>query len=222
MFTFTPTKKAVSIALLSVGVFASSSALATTEFVPGKTKVANGDVVSYQGECFEAQNNPGTWETPSASATWFWTSAECGVVTPTATPVPTAAPTATPTVTPTAEPTSVVTPPPSTGDAWATGSTYNTGDEVTHNGATYVAGWWTKGQEPGTTGEWGVWKLTSGTVVTPTPTAAPTVTPTAAPTVTPTVAPTITPTAAPTVTPTAAPTVTPTAAPTVTPTAAPT
>ena len=68
MFTFTPTKKAVSIALFSVGVFASSSALAATEFIPGTTKAANGDVVSYLGECYEAQNNPGTWETPSASA----------------------------------------------------------------------------------------------------------------------------------------------------------
>lgn len=164
MFTFTPTKKAVSIALFSAGVFASSSALATTEFDPGKTKVANGDVVSYQGECYEAQNNPGTWETPSASATWFWTATDCGGVAPTATPVPTAvptvaptatpAPTAEPTVAPTAEPTA----PPVTGNAWDAGSIYNNGDEVTHNGATYIAGWWTKGQEPGTTGEWGVWK----------------------------------------------------------------
>ena len=35
---------------------------------------------------------------------------------------------------------------------------YNKGDTVVLNGTTYVAGWWTKGQEPGTTGEWGVWK----------------------------------------------------------------
>ncbi len=76
MFTFTPTKKAVSIALLSAGVFASSSALAATEFVPGKTKIANGDVVSYQGNCFEAQNSPGTWETPKAGS-WFWDEVTC-------------------------------------------------------------------------------------------------------------------------------------------------
>ncbi|PKF62044.1 hypothetical protein CW745_08600, partial [Psychromonas sp. psych-6C06] len=50
---------------------------------------------------------------------------------------------------------------------------YNTGDEVTHNGNTYVAAWWTQGQEPGTTGEWGVWKLQGGSVVTPAPTATP-------------------------------------------------
>ncbi|MGF1723091.1 Ig-like domain-containing protein [Photobacterium nomapromontoriensis] len=45
-------------------------------FVPGETKVQNGEMVIYNGECFVAQNNPGVWETPNASS-WFWTTAEC-------------------------------------------------------------------------------------------------------------------------------------------------
>ncbi|MCE7577720.1 Ig-like domain-containing protein [Aliivibrio fischeri] len=45
-------------------------------FIPGKTQVENGDVVSYENQCFIAQNNPGVWETPSASS-WFWTLTEC-------------------------------------------------------------------------------------------------------------------------------------------------
>ncbi|OCH14457.1 Ig-like domain-containing protein [Aliivibrio sp. 1S128] len=45
-------------------------------FIPGKTQVSNGDVVSYDNQCFIAQNNPGVWETPSASS-WFWALTEC-------------------------------------------------------------------------------------------------------------------------------------------------
>ncbi|MBF4344518.1 hypothetical protein EAY39_27965, partial [Vibrio anguillarum] len=45
-------------------------------FIPGETKVQNGDLVSYNGECFIAKNNPGVWETPNASS-WFWDSAAC-------------------------------------------------------------------------------------------------------------------------------------------------
>ncbi len=79
MFRFSPAKKAVSIALLSTGIFASSGAFAAeTAFVPGKTKAANGDVVSFNGECFTAKNNPGTWETPKAGS-WFWDSVQCSV-----------------------------------------------------------------------------------------------------------------------------------------------
>ncbi len=82
MFTFSPAKKAVSIALLSTGIFASSSAFAAeTVFVPGETKAANGDVVSYNGDCFTAKNNPGTWETPKAGS-WFWDSVQCSGTNP--------------------------------------------------------------------------------------------------------------------------------------------
>lgn len=44
---------------------------------------------------------------------------------------------------------------------WDTAAVYTAGDEVTHDGIAYRAGWWTTGEEPGTTGEWGVWKQTA-------------------------------------------------------------
>ncbi|MEU0986707.1 glycosyl hydrolase family 18 protein [Streptomyces sp. NPDC005953] len=42
--------------------------------------------------------------------------------------------------------------------AWSAGSTYNAGSLVSHKGRTWKAGWWNQGEEPGTTGEWGVWR----------------------------------------------------------------
>ena len=136
-----------------------------TPFIAGETKVSNGDVVSYEGGCFEAQNNPGVWETPS-SASWFWSEVSCAggpVVTPTPIVItPTPAVTPTPVVvtpTPAVTPTPVATPTPVTGGStWQADTVYNSGDTVVVKGITYTAGWWTKGQEPGTTGEWGVWK----------------------------------------------------------------
>ncbi len=41
---------------------------------------------------------------------------------------------------------------------WEKGIVYNTGDKVTHNNKNYEAKWWTTNEEPGTTGQWGVWK----------------------------------------------------------------
>ncbi|GAA0135388.1 hypothetical protein YSY43_22280 [Paenibacillus sp. YSY-4.3] len=40
---------------------------------------------------------------------------------------------------------------------------YNTGDVVSHNGQFWEALWWTQGQEPGTTGQYGPWKLLGNT-----------------------------------------------------------
>ena len=34
---------------------------------------------------------------------------------------------------------------------------YNGGAVVSYNGHKWTAKWWTQGEEPGTTGEWGVW-----------------------------------------------------------------
>ncbi|CEO39441.1 immunoglobulin-like domain-containing protein [Photobacterium kishitanii] len=42
--------------------------------------------------------------------------------------------------------------------AWQADATYVEGDVVSHNGKEWQAGWWTQGNEPGTTGEWGVWR----------------------------------------------------------------
>ncbi|WP_375321916.1 immunoglobulin-like domain-containing protein [Aliivibrio logei] len=41
---------------------------------------------------------------------------------------------------------------------WKADQVYLTDETVSHNGKTWQAGWWTQGDEPGATGEWGVWK----------------------------------------------------------------
>ena len=42
--------------------------------------------------------------------------------------------------------------------AWMKDRVYVEGDTVSHAGAVWEAGWWTRGEVPGTTGEWGVWR----------------------------------------------------------------
>ncbi|MBQ0953196.1 MULTISPECIES: lytic polysaccharide monooxygenase [Streptomyces] len=41
---------------------------------------------------------------------------------------------------------------------WSAGSVYSGGDTVSFGGHTWRAKWWVTGEEPGTTGEWGVWE----------------------------------------------------------------
>lgn len=53
------------------------------------------------------------------------------------------------------------TPPPGgtcTVAQWSPTAIYVGGDEVAHNGHKWKAKWWTTNEEPGTTGEWGVWQ----------------------------------------------------------------
>ena len=68
--------------------------------------------------------------------------------------------------------------------AWSASKVYVGGDTASHNGTEYRAKWWTQGEEPGTTGEWGVWesKGACGGGTDPTSTAGPTETPTEQPT----------------------------------------
>ncbi|MFF3244995.1 glycosyl hydrolase family 18 protein [Streptomyces sp. NPDC002870] len=50
---------------------------------------------------------------------------------------------------------------PSTGctaGAWSSTPAYTGGAQVSHKGHLWKAKWWTQGEEPGTTGEWGVWQ----------------------------------------------------------------
>jgi len=70
------------------------------------------------------------------------------------------------TETPTSEPSATPTADPGDGTgcaaaAWDASAVYTVGDEVTHGGIAYRADWWTTGEEPGTTGQWGVWKQTA-------------------------------------------------------------
>jgi chitin-binding protein len=57
-------------------------------------------------------------------------------------------------------PTNPPPPPPSgnCGPAWNSSAVYTGGMNVSHRGRAYTARWWTQGEEPGTTGEWGVWQ----------------------------------------------------------------
>ncbi|TQO83037.1 Spindolin [Vibrio cholerae] len=50
------------------------------------------------------------------------------------------------------------TPPTQPENAWDKSKTYTAGAVVTHKGKSWTAQWWTQGEEPGTTGEWGVWR----------------------------------------------------------------
>ncbi|WP_298774224.1 immunoglobulin-like domain-containing protein [uncultured Shewanella sp.] len=43
-------------------------------------------------------------------------------------------------------------------ETWLSTRIYNLNDTVSHAGQTWTAQWWTQGEEPNTTGEWGVWK----------------------------------------------------------------
>ncbi|NRQ39197.1 chitinase [Nonomuraea sp. NN258] len=60
----------------------------------------------------------------------------------------------------TPEPTPTITPTGGacTAPAWNATAVYNGGQKVSHKSRTWEAKWWTQNNEPGTTGEWGVWK----------------------------------------------------------------
>src|ERR1044071_4739789 len=41
---------------------------------------------------------------------------------------------------------------------WNAGTVYTQGHVASHNGQNWTAQWWTQGETPGTTGQWGVWR----------------------------------------------------------------
>jgi chitinase len=63
---------------------------------------------------------------------------------------------------PSTPPTTPPTSPPGGGTCtvaqWSASAVYVGGNEVAHNGHKWLAKWWTTNEEPGTTGEWGVWQ----------------------------------------------------------------
>lgn len=101
---------------------------------------------------------------------------------------------------------------------WVAGTVYTGGKSASYAGRNYTAKWWTQGEIPSASGQWGVWADAGACGV-----AAPTLTPQVQPTATPTStvkpsaspSPTVKPTATPV--PTAKPTLAPTAKPTATP-----
>ncbi|WP_157670140.1 DUF3472 domain-containing protein [Chitinibacter sp. GC72] len=102
---------------------------------------------------------------------------------------------------------------------WDSNQIYATpGQQVSHQGNVYQNKWWTRGENPTQSGQWGVWAKIGTVTPTSTPKPATSATPVAKPTATPLV--TAKPTNKPTASPTAAPTLQPTATPK--PTAVPT
>ncbi|GAA2923847.1 chitinase C-terminal domain-containing protein [Streptomyces enissocaesilis] len=47
---------------------------------------------------------------------------------------------------------------PCAAPTWSASSEYGSGTTVSHKSHQWKSKWWTKGEEPGTTGEWGVWQ----------------------------------------------------------------
>ncbi|RJG49897.1 right-handed parallel beta-helix repeat-containing protein [Motilimonas pumila] len=215
------------IALAVASTFSFNANAQAVEWVAGQTRVSNGEQVIYQGQCYRAQNNPGTWETPTSSAAWFWTPVECTdtPVSPQPSVAPTLSPTLTPTVSPTVSPTQIPTPAPEGVVEWQAGKTkVSNGDLVEYRGQCYQAknrpGVW---ETPvATSWFWQVVECPQAPVPTAVPTSVPTAVPTTAPTLTPTPFPTVVPTSVPTLAPTPLPTVVPTSVPTLAPTPLPT
>lgn len=225
----------LALAALPAAMFA-AYAYAAPAWQEGTTYSA-GTVVSHKGSDYSALVTHtayvGAGWTPDTTPT-LWKLVGAGSATPQPTVKPTATPVVTtPVVTPTAAPTATPVAPVAGCDnvaGWDASIAYTGGKVVAYNGKKFSAKWWTQGQAPSATDQWGPWKYegecgTTGTTPTPTPTATPvSVTPTPTPTATPvTVTPTPTPTATPVgVTPTPTPTATPvTVTPTPTPTATP-
>ncbi len=146
------------------------------------TAYAVNTLVTYQGvtyRCIQGHNSLPGWEPPNVPALWQPVSGNPTVPPPTPTHTP-ANPTATP-VGP--SPTATAVPPTTTpgsgctAPAWNPGTVYVGGNEVAHNGHQWRAKWWTQGEEPGTTGQWGVWQNLGPCTIVPTNTPGPTSTP---------------------------------------------
>lgn len=193
----------VSLFLLSL-LLATSAYAAPAEQVAAwqpNTSYAVGALVTYNGQtyqCLQAHTSLVGWEPPNVPALWKLSASGATntptqpgstptAIQPTSTSVPS---------TPTSVPTGIgscVSP------AWVRTSVYTGGNTVSWNNHEWRARWWTQGEEPGTTGQWGVWEDKGACSGSSTPTHTP-IPPTATPTVP---GPTATPTqVGPTATPT--------------------
>ena len=174
--------RVASTTLLSLAITLANNgtAQAAEPYVQGAVYVA-GEVACLDGDLYEAKwwagpdDHPtdvdmvtAAWETPwerIASATPTCTgTADAGTSAPISEPLP-AADEDSPGETPEPEvPVEVESPsttpsiPGATCPSWEPDSIYLGGTLVSHDGATWEAQWWTRGEVPGTTGPWGVWR----------------------------------------------------------------
>lgn len=105
--------------------------------------------VTYQAKWWNQGDNP----TTSTTGVWKIISGS-----PTIPPVEPTPPTPVDPTPPTPVEPTPPTEPTDPSSTWDATATYNTGDQVTVNGVTYQAQWWTQGNNPETSGEWGVWR----------------------------------------------------------------
>ena len=126
----------------------------------GKTYSTAGTLVEHGGKVWK-----NSWwtkgENPELSGQWgVWKVVENTVTDPD------------PVVDPTPDPDPVIDPAPEpapvTTGTWDQSTVYNGGDTVAYNGKTYKAGWWTQGESPELSGQWGVWKVVENIVTDPT------------------------------------------------------
>lgn len=126
------------------------------------TSYAVGAQVLYAGQayrCLQAHTSLTGWEPPNVPALWT----PLGSPVPTSTSNPVSTPTAT-RVNPTAtsQPATATSAPTSIGSCpsplWSRTAIYTGGNTVSWNNREWRARWWTQGEEPGTTGQWGVWE----------------------------------------------------------------
>ncbi|MBN1412070.1 MAG: transglycosylase SLT domain-containing protein, partial [Spirochaetales bacterium] len=133
------------------------------------TNYSRGTVVTYQGvsyTCRQAHMSLPGWEPPNVPALWLSGGSSGGSSGTTSTPTPT--------------PTTPSSGGSSSGTCsyptWNASTVYVGGNMVQWNGHAWRAQWWTQGEEPGTTGQWGVWRdqgvcgSSGGSAATPTPT----------------------------------------------------
>ncbi|MEU0937087.1 carbohydrate-binding protein [Embleya sp. NPDC005971] len=106
--------------------------------------------VNRDRQCTPPDNNGKTSGVCSSVPQAAWDFTKYSVRFAGATPPTTTPPTTTP-------PTTV---PPSTCSTtpWDRAAIYTANNSVSHNGHSWKAKWWTQGEEPGTTGQWGVWQ----------------------------------------------------------------
>lgn len=172
----------VLVSIVITLLFAVPMARAAGDWAPN-VAYKTSDQVMYNGtlyECIQAHTSLTGWEPPNVPALWKVVS----VILPTNTSVgPTATRTTAPVNTPT-QPlrTATVSAGSCSAVYWSSSAIYNGGAVVSWNAREWRAKWWTQGEEPGTTGLWGVWEdKGSCTASSPTPTSQPSATNTPGP-----------------------------------------
>ncbi|MGI5185714.1 chitinase C-terminal domain-containing protein [Dactylosporangium sp. CA-152071] len=130
------------------------------------TVYTGGNLVSHNGHTWKAQ----WWtqgDTPGTNAVWV-DQGVCSGTSPTASPSASKSPSTSPSTSPSASTSPSrspsTSPSTSTGTGcaglpvWNAGTAYSGNTVVQYSGRKYRAKWWTQGENPTTTGQWGVWE----------------------------------------------------------------